>query len=129
MLVITRHRVAQKDLPDWLVAAKASIAPLANQSGCISAEIGMATDEPDLVVVVTKWQGVGEYRRALSNFEVKMLSIPFLSTAIDESTAYELIHRNSGGEVEDFSPARAFDADEIGLGNAADSKVTDRLGN
>ena len=129
MLVITRHRVAQNDLPEWLAVAKKSLAPLASQVGCISAEIGLATDEPDLVAIVTRWQGVGAYRRALSNFDVKMQSIPFLSTAIDESTAFELIHRNSAGVSEDFSPARAFDADEIGLGNAADAKVTDRLGN
>lgn len=129
MLVITRHRVAQKDLPGWLESAKTALAPLAIQAGCISAEIGLATDEPDLVVIVTKWQGVGAYRRALSNFDVKANSIPFLSTAIDESTAFELIHRNSDGEVDDFAPARALDADEIGLGNAAEGKVIDRLGN
>ena len=129
MLVITRHRVAQIDLPNWLLEAKASLAPLATQPGCISAEIGLATDEPDLVSVVTRWEGVGAYRRALSNFEVKMQSIPFLSTAVDESTAYELIHRNMQGEQTDFSPARAFDADEIGLGNAASENVKDRLGN
>ena len=129
MLVITRHRVAQSDLPNWLAQAKESISPLASQPGCISAEIGLATDEPDLVAVVTRWDGVGSYRRALSNFEVKMHSIPFLSTAIDESTAYELIHRNAGGTQTDFDPARAFDADEIGLGNAAGENIKDRLGN
>ena len=129
MLVITRHRVAQIDLPDWLEVAKSSLAPLAAQPGCLSAEIALATDEPDLVAVVTKWAGVGAYRRALSNFEVKMVSIPFLSTAIDESTAFELIHRNIQGEAVDFTPARAFDADEIGLGNAASDNVKDRLGN
>ena len=127
--MITRHRVAQIDLPNWLDDAKVSLAPLAKQAGCISAEIGLATDEPDLVCVVTRWEGVGSYRRALSNFDVKMHSIPFLSTAIDESTAYELIHRNVGGEISDFTPARAFDADEIGLGNAAGDSVKDRLGN
>jgi hypothetical protein len=129
MLVITRHRVAQNELPQWLISAKASLAPLASQAGCISAEIGLATDEPDLVAVVTRWESVGTYRRALSNFEVKMHSIPFLSTAIDESTAYELIHRNANGKQTDFDPARAFDADEIGLGNAAGESIKDRLGN
>lgn len=129
MLVITRHRVAQSELPKWLADAKESLLPLAAQPGCISAEIGLATDEPDLVAVVTRWDGVGTYRRALSNFEVKMHSIPFLSTAIDESTAYELIHRNAGGTQSDFDPARALDADEIGLGNAAGENIKDRLGN
>ncbi len=129
VLVITRHRVAQSDLPEWLISAKAALAPLATQPGCISSEIALATDEADLVTVVTRWQGVGTYRRALSNFDVKIHSIPFLSTAVDQSTAFELIHQNIQGEVLDFSPARAFDADEIGLGNAASENVKDRLGN
>ncbi len=127
--MITRHRVNQTELPTWLESAKVALAPIATQPGCISAEIGLATDEPDLVSVVTRWDGVGAYRRALSNLDVKMQSIPFLSTAIDESSAFEIIHRNQQGEKTDFSPARALDADEIGLGAAASENVKDRLGN
>jgi len=126
MIVITRHRVTQSQLPGWLVEAKAALAPLASQTGCVSAEIGCATDDPDLVTIVTRWTGVGAYRRALSSFEVKATSIPFLSTAVDEPSAFEIVHSRSGEVVQDFEPARAFDADTIGLGSAAAATVAHR---
>lgn len=129
MLVITKHRVQSDQMSDWLKSAKSAILPLAACAGCLGTEIGLATDEADLAVVVTKWESVGAYRRALSNFDVKMQSIPFLSTAVDESSAFEVVYRNIAGEITEFEAARALDADEIGLGNAAQEKATDRLGN
>ena len=129
LLVITKHLVHPHEMPTWIESAKSAIEPLAACAGCLGTEIGLATDEADLAVVVSKWENVGAYRRALSNFEVKMHSIPFLSTAVDESSAFELIHRNVNGETTEFEAARAIDADEIGLGNAAEEKSTDRLGN
>lgn len=129
LLVITKHRVHPNEMASWTQSAKTAISPLAACAGCLGTEIGLATDEADLAVVVSKWENVGAYRRALSNFEVKMHSIPFLSTAVDESSAFELIHRNVTGQTTEFDAARALDADEIGLGEAAQEKSTDRLGN
>lgn len=126
MLVITRHRVPAAELADWLVAAKAAVAPLAAQKGCLGLEIGCATDEPDLVVIASRWTGVGDYRRALSSFEVKAMTIPLLSTAIDEPSAFEVVHAISADGVTDHEPARAFDADEVGLGNAAGPDIRHR---
>lgn len=129
LLVITKHRVHPHEMSTWTQSAKVAIAPLAACAGCLGVEIGLATDEADLAVVVSKWENVGAYRRALSNFEVKMHSIPFLSTAMDESSAFELIYQNVSGQIKEFDAARALDADEIGLGEAAQEKSTDRLGN
>lgn len=126
MFVVTRHRVAQTELAQWLESAKQALAPLADRPGCISADIGCATDDADLVTIVTHWEGVGSYRRALSSFEVKAQSIPFLSTAIDEPSAFEVVHHRAGGVATDFTPARASDADEIGLGHAAAAHVHHR---
>jgi hypothetical protein len=39
--------------------------------------------------LVTHWENVGSYRRALSNLNVKMNAIPLLAQAIDEPGAYE----------------------------------------
>jgi hypothetical protein len=39
--------------------------------------------------LVTHWENVGSYRRALSNLNVKMNAIPLLARAIDEPGAYE----------------------------------------
>jgi hypothetical protein len=126
MIVVTRHLVPQKDLAKWLASAKLAIAPLAKMPGCKSIVVGLATDQVDLVSVVSTWDGVGSYRRALSNFDVKMTSIPFLSTAIDEPSAFEVVLSQQGEDVQEFEPGRAFDADEIGLGDAAAENVRHR---
>jgi hypothetical protein len=39
--------------------------------------------------LVTRWENVGSYRRALSTNDVKMNVIPTLAQAIDEPGAYE----------------------------------------
>ena len=127
MLVITRHRVNAENMREWLEIAKAAIAPLATRPGCQSVQIGMATDEADLVVIVSAWESVGAYRKALSNFDVKAQSIPFLSTAVDESSAFEVVFESRDGTVREVEPARAWDADSIGLGEAAGSSIAHRI--
>lgn len=126
MFVVTRHVVPQADLAAWLETAQAAIAPLAAMPGCRSISIGLATDDANLVAIASHWDGVGAYRRALSNFEVKLHSIPFLSTAIDEPSAFEKVFQVVDGVSESFTPARAFDADEVGLGTAAAESVRHR---
>lgn len=126
MIVVTRHLVPQAELPLWLEQAKAAIGPLAERPGCLGVSIGLATDQVDLVSVVSRWEGVGAYRRALSNFDVKLHAIPFLSTAIDEPSAFEIVFEQVGEVKTEFEPARAFDADDVGLGNAAAGQVRHR---
>jgi len=52
-------------------------------------EYGQNLDDPTLWSLVTKWENVGSYRRALGNNDVKMNAIPTLARAIDEPGAYE----------------------------------------
>ena len=127
MLVITKHRVAQSELREWLEIAKSAIAPLASRPGCGGVRIGLATDEPDLIAIVSQWESVGAYRKALSNFEVKAQSIPFLSTAIDESSAFEVVYENVDGAITEHEPARAWDADSVALGEAAGEYIAHRI--
>jgi len=127
MLVITKHRVAQAELREWLEVAKTAIAPLASRPGCESVQIGLATDESDLVVIVSRWESVGAYRKALSNFDVKAHSIPFLSTAVDESSAFEIVFESVDGTTSEHAPARAWDADIVGLGEAAGDHIAHRI--
>ena len=127
MLVVTKHRVPQSELRQWLSDAKRAIAPLAACAGCESVRIGLAIDEPDLVVVLSLWESVGAYRKALSNFEVKALSIPFLSTAVDESSAFEMVFEQVGEISNELPPARAWDADSVALGEAAGEFIAHRI--
>ena len=61
---------------------------LRGKPGFKDAEVGQNLDEPDLWVLVTRWENVGSYRRALGGLESKMVVVPLLSEAIDEPSAY-----------------------------------------
>lgn len=61
---------------------------LRTKPGFLDAEVGQNLDEPELWVLVTRWQNVGSYRRALGGLESKMVVVPLLSEAIDEPSAY-----------------------------------------
>lgn len=123
-VAITRHVVT--DLSGWLPSAREAIAPLLAQTGCRGGDICAAIDDPQLMAVITRWDSVGAYRRAFSAYEVKATSIPFLSTAIDEPSAYEVLHHNGPDGIADFDSARAADADTIRLRDAAASDVPPR---
>ena len=58
-------------------------------AGFVSGEFGQNLDDTTLWSLVTHWENVGSYRRALSNLNVKMNAIPLLAQAIDEPGAYE----------------------------------------
>lgn len=83
LVVISRFR-GHPDLADALRI-------LAERPGCRAVELGQSTDDAALQVVVSTWDSVGDYRRALSSFEVKMHAVPLLSSAIDEPSAFEIV--------------------------------------
>lgn len=123
LLVVTRHRVSDEGREEFVARAREAIAVLAAQRGFIDASIAQATDEADLFVITSNWVGVGAYRRALSSFDVKMTAIPLLSTAVDESSAFEVVHhRTPQGETSARS-GLAADAGAVGLGSASASEV------
>ena len=47
-----------------------------------------STDDPTLWALVTRWDGVGAYRRGLSAAEVKIAGAPVWVHALDEPGAY-----------------------------------------
>jgi len=100
-----------------------ALATLAESVGFIDGAIAQSTDETGLRLITTRWCDVGSYRRALSRFEVKISSVPLLSTAIDESSAFEAVHVINGGATIIATSGRAADADVIGLGSASAAQV------
>lgn len=92
---------------------------LAAQGGLRHVLIARATDDADLVVLTLEWESVGAYRRALSNFDVKVSVVPLLSQAIDEPTAFEILHARDERGSRDSIGALARDADSVSLGEAA----------
>ena len=123
LLVIGRFRVATSDRETFHLAAADAIEALAAQPGCRAASLGQSTDDPELLVIRTEWEGVGSYRRALSSFDVKVRAIPLLSSAIDEPSAYELIHDWSVDGVTVADSGLAADAGAVGLGHAAGPEI------
>jgi hypothetical protein len=97
--VITRHRVSPERHESFMTEARAALHELAKRPGYERGGVGRATDDGDLFAVWHTWSDVGFYRRALGAFEVKMVAIPLLSTAIDEPSAYEVLHSLVDGVV------------------------------
>src|SRR5699024_10285025 len=77
VIVITRYTVPETDTESFRADAEAAI------------------DVLSLWTVVTVWDGVGPYRRALSNFDVRVAAVPLLSRAIDEPSAFETCDQRS----------------------------------
>ncbi|WP_046469048.1 antibiotic biosynthesis monooxygenase family protein [Allosalinactinospora lopnorensis] len=96
MIVITRFTVSVEDADDFVARASAALEALGNRPGFRESWIGRAADEPTLWTVVTEWDGPGSYRRALSDFEVRMAAVPLLSLAHDEPSAFEVISAHKG---------------------------------
>ena len=123
LLVVSRFRVPTERRPDFLRDAKAAMTVLAAQAGCRGVSLGQSTDEADLLLIRSEWDGVGAYRRGLSAFDVKVTAVPLLSTAIDEPSAYEVVIHHGADGVERALSGLAADAGEVGLGRAAAADV------
>lgn len=122
MLVVTRYHVPAEEGAAFLADGQAVLRVLAARPGYLSGRIGRATDDPTLWVLSMQWRGVGAYRRALSAYDVRLHAVPLLARAIDEPTAYELLHADGDGTAGGLGPAttgRAADADVVGVGEAS----------
>jgi quinol monooxygenase YgiN len=117
MLVVLRFEVGAAEEAGFLAEARTALAVLADRPGWRSSRIGRATDDPTSWVVVTEWDSVGAYRRALSSYDVKVQAVPLLSRARDEPSAFEVIDAAGLGAEGLAGPsARAQDADVTGPG-------------
>ena len=126
MLVVTRHRLPLTGYADTaaaLTAARDTLAALAEQPGYLRGWITRAVDDGDLLVVAHEWAYAGSYRRALSAYDVKLLW-PFLLTAVDEPTAFEVLVSRTPDAVVERPSALAADAGTVGLGHAAAEHVS-----
>lgn len=90
------------DLPSWLNEAESALKTLQTKSGFLSAEVGRSPDQPERVIVATKWADVGSYRRALSSTESKMKVWPFLANMHDAPSAFELLLSAEGANFSHF---------------------------
>jgi heme-degrading monooxygenase HmoA len=90
MIAIARFEVPLGQAANFEEQLKVALAALAAAPGFVDGEIGQSLDELNLWTIVTRWQNVGSYRRALSSNRAKLEAIPVLALAINEPGAYEL---------------------------------------
>lgn len=115
MLAIVRFRrppgSTGHDDADMTDRARAALAAMAARPGYLWGALGRSTDDPDLWTLTTRWSSVGDYRRGLSAWDVKMHAHPLLYEAIDEPTAFEeLLEVTPDGAVRESASDRAGDA-------------------
>ena len=90
MLVVNRFRVPDAEAEAFRADLERAHALLAERPGYVAGHVGRNVDDPTLWVLVTTWEHVGAYRRALSAYDVKLHAVPVLSRALDEPSAYEI---------------------------------------
>ena len=89
MIAIARFEVPLAESAEFVIDAKTAYEALASCAGFIDGEYGQNLDQSTLWAIVTRWENVGSYRRALSAMRTKLEAIPLLARAIDEPGAYE----------------------------------------
>jgi hypothetical protein len=116
-MVVTRFAVPERDADRFLVESRAALDALAARPGYLRGRVGRAVDDPAVWVLVLEWEGVGDYRRALSDYDVKVRATPVLAAARDEPSGYEvLLAADAVGGVEASPSDRAPDAATAGPG-------------
>ncbi|WP_100447174.1 antibiotic biosynthesis monooxygenase [Glycomyces xiaoerkulensis] len=88
MLVLYRFAIAERETEEFANEAETALAALAACDGYVRGGLSRAVDEDETWLLWTEWSGVGVYRRALSNYQVKM-STPLLSRALPEASGFE----------------------------------------
>jgi heme oxygenase (mycobilin-producing) len=96
MLVINRFVVGTADREAFTGRAHTALEALAGRPGYLRGRLARAYDEPEHWCLVTEWESVGAYRRALSAFDVKVKATPLLAEALPEPSAYEVLATADG---------------------------------
>jgi quinol monooxygenase YgiN len=109
VIVLTRFAVAPGEEATFRAQAAAALQALAERPGWQSGRLARAIDDAGTWLLLTEWESVGAYRRALGGYDVKLHATPLLARAIAEPSAYEVLGAGADGD-------RAPDADSAGPG-------------
>lgn len=91
MLALSRFIVVPERTAEFTRQAHAALAALAARPGYRDGELARSLDQPEHWCLVTRWDSVGAYRRALSDLQVRLDAVPLLSQSADEPSAYETL--------------------------------------
>ena len=76
---------------DFVGRAQQALTALAARPGYLRGTLGRSTDDPTAWVLLTEWENVGSYRRALGAYDVKLNATPLLADARDLPGAFEAL--------------------------------------
>lgn len=76
---------------DFAANAARLQAALATRPGHVRSQLARALDDSTRWVLVSEWVGVGPWRRALSNYEVRIEVMPLMALAEAEPSVYETL--------------------------------------
>ncbi|MDT4913031.1 MAG: hypothetical protein QOC66_2159 [Pseudonocardiales bacterium] len=76
---------------DFAARAQTALAALAARPGYVRGTVGRSTDDPDAWLLLTEWENVGSYRRALGGYDVKLHATPLLASALDVPGGFEAL--------------------------------------
>ena len=88
MFAVTRLRAQDEDGAALADAVGVLLTALSARPGFRDGDFGRSADDPGLWALMTRWDGVGWYRRALSASEVKIAGAPVWVHAVDEPGVY-----------------------------------------
>jgi quinol monooxygenase YgiN len=117
VLVITQFSVSETEGERFAGQARVALAALAARPGYRRGHLGRAVDDPGRWLLLTEWDGVGAYRRALSAYEVRVQAVPLLALGQPEPGAFEILTTIDHAGADVVTPSdRAPDADTVGPG-------------
>jgi quinol monooxygenase YgiN len=100
MLVLNRFVIEPETEDTFVEQGHAALAALAERPGYVCGRLTRALEDTTRWCLVTEWESVGAYRRALGGFDVKMHATPLLARSLDEPSAFEtLAEAPPGGPV------------------------------
>jgi len=97
-----RFELDPAEAADFVDQLKPALQAIAEQKGYVAGYIGQAIDQPGLLNLVLEFDEIGSYRRAISASPVKYAAHPLLLRALDEPSAFEVLHVNAEGEASDY---------------------------
>lgn len=111
MLALNRFVVTPERTAEFTEQARQTLAAFATRDGYQGGELTRAIDDPTTWCLMTRWESVGAYRRALNDVTVRTIAVPLFADGRDEPSAYEVLASAApGGEITERASDRADDA-------------------
>jgi len=99
MIALTHFRLDAESSESFIGRAEAALEALANRPGYLRGTVARSLDDPAAWTLLTEWESVGAYRRALGNFEVRLHATALMAGALDLPSAFEpLVDIGPGGD-------------------------------